>query len=72
MSTAWTFITVLLGSSVSTAIVTATFQLWTSRRQRELSALQEQVSKLYGPLFCFTSLNQELFDLYADYLCTRQ
>jgi hypothetical protein len=61
------FITVLLGSSIGAALVTAGFQIWNSMRQGELQNIQAKLKGLYGPLFFFTSLNEGLFKLYSNY-----
>ncbi len=57
------FITVLLGSSLGAALVTAGFQIWNSMRQGELQNIQDKLRWLYGPLFSFTRLNEDLFNL---------
>jgi hypothetical protein len=36
---------------------------WSARRAREVEMLREQMRLLYGPLFFFTSQNEELFKL---------
>jgi len=59
-----TFLTVLVGSGIGAAIVTALFELWGASRQRKIDRLQQQLAGLYGPLYYFTSQNQALFDLY--------
>ena len=67
METLSTLVTVVLGSSVGAAAVTALFNWWASRKQTELTVVEEQLRKLYGPLFYFTSFNQSLFRVYNDY-----
>jgi hypothetical protein len=62
-----TFLTVLLGSSVGAALVTSLFHWWSSRKERQIQALDGQLRGLYGPLNYFTSLNESLFYLYEDY-----
>jgi len=61
------FITVLLGSSLGAALVTAGFQIWNSMRQGELQNIQDKLKWLYGPLFFFTRLNEDLFNIYRKY-----
>ncbi|MCX5891937.1 MAG: hypothetical protein NTW80_03030 [Deltaproteobacteria bacterium] len=57
------FITVLLGSSLGAAFVTAVLQIWNSMRQGELQNIQDKLKWLYGPLFSFTCLNEDLINL---------
>jgi hypothetical protein len=54
---------VLLGSSLGAALVTAGFQIWNSMRQGELQNIQDKLKWLYGPLFFFTRLNEDLINL---------
>ena len=63
-----TFFTVLLGSGIGAAIVTVFFDLWASCRRSEIDHLQQQLAKVYGPLYYFTSQNHELFELHTKYL----
>ncbi|MGD9873788.1 MAG: hypothetical protein AB7T27_05915 [Kiritimatiellia bacterium] len=62
-----TFFTVMLGSGIGAAIVTALIELWRATREKKTELLQQQLSGLYGPLYYFTSQNQALFDLYQKY-----
>lgn len=67
MQTFWTITTTVLGSGACAALFSALLQWWSNRREREWSSFNEQLSKLYGPLFFFTSRNESLFRLYDDY-----
>ena len=62
-----TFVTALLGSGLGAALVTALFQLWNSIRENELQFIKNQLRGLYGPLYYFTCLNKNLFDLCKNY-----
>ncbi len=59
-----TFLTVLFGSGIGTVIVT----VFLFCRRNEIDHLQQQLAKVYGPLYYFTSQNRELFELHEKYM----
>jgi len=63
-----TFFTVLLGSGIGAAIVTVFFELWASSRRSEIDHLQQQLERVYGPLYYFTSQNCAIFELCEKYV----
>src|SRR5688572_30068939 len=50
-----------LGGGVVAAVGNWLHASRTARRQREIDRLREQLERLYGPLFFFTTQNQQLF-----------
>jgi hypothetical protein len=52
-----------LGGGVISAAGNWVYTSWSARRAREVEFLREQHRLLYGPLFFFTSQNEELFKL---------
>ncbi len=55
-----------LGGGLVAAVGNWFFAARNQRRQAELDRLQQQLDRLYGPLYFFTSQNEQLFKLYDD------
>jgi hypothetical protein len=52
-----------LGGGLVAAVGNWLHSSWSARRAREVEMLREQLRLVYGPLFFFTSQNEELFKL---------
>src|SRR6267142_3611809 len=55
-----------LGGGVVAAIGNWIYASKSARRQSEMQYLLSQLQSLYGPLYFFTSQNEQLFKLYND------
>lgn len=62
-----TLVVSFLGGGVVSGLIGWIYTYRTERQQRKIRFIDEQVRKLYGPLYYFTSQNEKLISLYEKH-----
>ncbi|MGO9010288.1 MAG: hypothetical protein ACLQPN_09305 [Bryobacteraceae bacterium] len=60
------YVSSFLGGGCVAAVGNWVYSNWSARRAREVEVLRDQLRLLYGPLFFFTSQNEQLFKVTGD------